>query len=231
MNDEIRINATDLARLIGERDDYERAVERAQSADKEWRAALDDSEERYRRFHRAVQETLGWDQAKLLPEGQLLERITVLTGDAPAPDPAEHPAGALLPLRMVRADDLLAGKGFETPPESIPWAVDDLIEHQPQHLDKAAFRGRVTCRVQDPGYDGIWWDVVVTEILHSPIDTAGVMVGQSLRLREDSPAGVNRRLGGLEMHSPAWTPDDATGPPTESMPPVQAETTAEDPAP
>lgn len=79
MNDEIRINATDLARLIDDRNDYERALERAQNADKEWRAALDDAEAKYERFHRAVQEATGLDQAFLVPEGELLDRVRKIT--------------------------------------------------------------------------------------------------------------------------------------------------------
>lgn len=214
MSDEIGINATDLARLIGERNDFERAVQRAQDADREWRAALDDAETKYDSFHRAVQEAIGWDQPRLVPEGKLLGQIrylVTLRALDDLPPSAEEPPVAQVPLRMVRADDAMAGKGFETPPDSVPWAVDDLVEHR-SGTDGGIYRARVTARVVDPGYEGTWWDVVVTEILRDPADTAGVIVGQCLRMREDGPGGMNRRLGGLD-----------TGPDTAVMPAIPGE--------
>jgi hypothetical protein len=254
------------------RADLETCIRDATEAATQWREELTELLGQFNDFRRAVQEATGLDQPELLHDDELIERIRARKGNVlTLRDASVEIGGVFTGQRDVSwtppqyadfqrtgfAQQHDAAATFEhamarptmTTTVPGPWAHGDLIEHTGTH------GGIYVAKLVEPDAAD-WWRAIVVEVVRSPEDTAGVFVEQSIRLMENG-TGNNRRIWAApvedtveqierqiapvvneieeydrQMTAAGITPKPVTradrahereqdGPPTESMPPVQ----------
>jgi hypothetical protein len=256
------------------RADLETCIRDATEAATQWREELTELLGQFNDFRRAVQEATGLDQPELLHDDELIERIRARKGNVlTLRDASVEIGGVFTGQRDVSwtppqyadfqrtgfAQQHDAAATFEhamarptmTTTVPGPWGPGDLIEHTGTH------GGVYVAKLVEPD-EADWWNAIVVEVVRSPEDTAGVFVEQSIRLLENG-SGNNRRIwaapveGTVEqierqiapvvteieeydrqMTAAGITPKPVKtradrareqagqdGPPTEAMPPVQ----------
>jgi hypothetical protein len=242
------------------RADLDTCIRDATEAATQWREELTELLGQFNDFRRAVQEATGLDQAELLHDDELIGRVckaarrpfslfnidrATVTDAVPDLSPGAEFSVELTGMfnsaefkHVLGGPDATAERAMARPTMTTtvpgPWGPGDLIEHTGTH------GGVYVAKLVEPD-EADWWRAIVVEVVRSPEDTAGVFVEQSIRLLENG-SGNNRRIwaapveGTVEEYDRQMTAAGITpkpvktradrareqdGPPTESMPTIQ----------